>query len=284
MRIIHISDFHFTKLTANPLRLFPKRIFSHLNWLLRRKKEFDETQVENLPALFEDLNVDLVLFGGDFSSSSMPEEFKQAKTFVQRIKSPWIAIPGNHDQYTVRSYQKKRFFESFANKKPDLASLKKEGVEAHKISKRWWVVAMDTAKPTCITSSEGTFSKALEAQLEHLLGQIPKDDKIILLNHYPFFAQEDPKKALKRGEHLEKLLRRHSNISLYLHGHTHRHSIADLRPDGLPIVLDSGSCSLKNKGTWNLIDLEPAGCTVSTYHLKGSWEKENTQEFAWKTK
>lgn len=281
MRIIHISDFHFTKLTANPLRLFPKRIFSHLNWLLRRKKEFDQTQVEHLPALFEDLKADLILFGGDFSSSSMPEEFRQAKHLVQRMKAPWIAIPGNHDQYTVCSHQKKRFYEYFTNKSATFASLCREGVEAHKITDHWWVVAVDTAKPTRITSSEGMFSKALEAQLEHLLGQIPEADKVILLNHYPFFKQEDSKRALKRGESLEKLLRRHSNIALYLHGHTHRHSIADLRPDGLPIVLDSGSCSLKNKGTWNLIDLDSAGCTVSTYHLENGWEMKSKQEFAW---
>src|SRR3989338_3797873 len=98
MRILQISDFHFTKLTANPFRIFPKRIFCHLNWFFNRKKEFSFSQVEELPELISKLKVDLILFGGDFSSSSMPEEFSIAKKLVEKISIPWIAIPGNHDK------------------------------------------------------------------------------------------------------------------------------------------------------------------------------------------
>jgi 3',5'-cyclic AMP phosphodiesterase CpdA len=132
-----------------------------------------------------------------------------------------------------------------------------------------------------ITSSEGIFSKALEAQAEHLLSQIPKQDKVILLNHYPFFSQESPKRALKRGENLESLIRHHPNICLYLHGHTHRHSIANLQPDGLPIVLDSGSSCLKRGGSWNLIDLNENGCMVTPYFFSNSWEEQKPHEFVW---
>lgn len=270
MRIAHISDFHFTKLTINPLRLFPKRVFGHLNWLFHRKNNFCHRQLEELPDLFRSLNVDLILMGGDFTSSAMPEEFELAQRWTKVLSSPWIAIPGNHDKYTQMSVRNKLFSQYFSSTKR---------CEAHKIDENLWVIAMDTCRPTRGKSARGIFSKEHELELETLLSQIP--GKVILLNHYPFFLQENVDRTLEGGEALEKLIRRHPNIILYLHGHTHRHSCADLRADNLPIVLDSGCCSLKHRGSWNLIDLTETGCNVSKYEWQGAWEPQETKEFVW---
>lgn len=281
MRLAHLSDFHCTKLTFNPLRLFPKRIFGHLHWLCGRKDSFSSKQLEPLPDLFKRLKVDLILLGGDFTSSSMQEEFAFAKSLIEKNTSSMIAIPGNHDHYTSRSYKQGRFYAYFPNPNPTLGSLAKEGVEGHKIGPNWWVVALDTSCPNGIASSRGMFSKKLETKLEELLLQIPANEKIILFNHFPFFQQEDPKRILERGDALEQLIRRHPNIALYLHGHTHRHSVADLRSDGLPIILDSGSCCLKTTGSWNLIDLDDTKCCVTAYEWKSEWKQRNTKEFLW---
>lgn len=283
MRLAHLSDLHFTNLTINPLRLFPKRIFSYLNWILYRKKAFSEKSLANLPDLLNQLKVDLILLGGDFTSSSMPEEFEKAKSLIQKMSAPVIAVPGNHDQYTSRSYRRKLFYQYFHNPRAGSLSLKNDRIEAHQIKPGWWVIALDTSCPNKITSSQGTFPPELEAKLEQTLTQIPKEEKVILLNHYPFFPQESVKKVLQRGDALESLLRRHPHIVLYLHGHTHRHSIADLRSSGLPIILDSGSCAQKKFGTWNLIDLKETGCAITTYQWDTKWKEKNTQEFLWTT-
>jgi 3',5'-cyclic AMP phosphodiesterase CpdA len=269
MRLCFLSDFHFTKLTINPLRLFPKRIFGHLNWLVHRKKTFCHQQLEALPHLFRSLNVDLVLLGGDFTSSSMPEEFELAKNWIKHLSSPWIAIPGNHDNYTQRSARNKVFNQYFPTSRS----------KAHKIGENLWVVAMDTSRPNRIRSARGIFSKEHEFELEELLSQIP--GKVILLNHYPFFLQENIDRTLEGGEALERLIRRHPNIILYLHGHTHRSSCADLRIDHLPIVLDSGCCSLKQGGSWNLIDLSEDRCNITKYEWQGAWKPQETKEFVW---
>lgn len=277
MRLAHLSDLHFTRLTFNPLRLFPKRIFSHLNWQLHRKKIFSESLIKDLPDLFSSLKVDLVLLGGDVTTSSMPEEFALAKAFTDELKMPFIAIPGNHDRYTHRSHQELRFYQYFPN-----SSLAKDGVDARKIKEGLWMIALDTATPNSIFSSRGYFSTGQESKLQNLLLQIPREDKIILLNHYPFFKQEDPKKILERGEVLEDLIRKHPQIVLYLHGHTHRHAIADLRPSHLPIILDSGSCTQTIHGHWNLLDIEETKCTVTTYRWNSLWEEKDKKEFVWK--
>jgi len=279
MRLAQISDFHITKFSWNPFRLFPKRIFSHLHWMAYREKNFSFEQVELLPELFSDLKVDFILLGGDFTSTSLREEFESATSFVGKFKQPWIAIPGNHDTYTQRSQKKKMFYQYFANSHKTLSSLKQDGVEGHKIAPSLWIVSLDTSFPSF--SSKGRFSKNLESKLEKLLSEIPSKDKIVLFNHYPFFKQEASSHSLERGEALEEILRSRPNIVLYLHGHTHRHSVADLRPSGLPIILDSGSCAQTQKGTWNLIDLEEKSCTISTYSWLPQWTQTKSQEFSW---
>lgn len=263
MRIAHLSDFHFTKLTLNPLRLFSKRFFGQLNWVLFRRKDFNHQQLDLLPDLFRDLKVDLILLGGDFTSTSLPEEYIEAKKWLDLLPAPWLAIPGNHDHYTKRS--EKRFFNYFDPLKP------------YPIGNNWWVVPMDTTCPNPTRSSNGIFST--EELLEKQLEQIPGN--VILLNHYPFFQQTSEKHSLLGGEKLEQLIRKYPKIKLYLHGHTHRHSIADLQVDNLPIILDSGSCS-HQRGSWNLIDITEDGCKITPYFWHNDWKAKDTKDFIWK--
>ncbi len=286
MRIAQVSDFHYTYLTWNPFRLFSKRILGNLNWLSLRKKHFFEEQLESLPGLFQELGVDLVLLGGDFSTTGLIEEFEKAKQFVDKIKQPWIAIPGNHDHYTRRSYRKKHFYRYFTNQQKtghpaEQFTLKDHGIEAHPLRDEWWLIALDTALATHLYSSEGFLSEKLESHLEKILKLLPASASILLLNHYPFFQNDVQRHNLIRGEALQALLMRHPRIRLYLHGHTHRQIIADLQVSGLPIILDSGSCAQGAGGAWNLIDLKAEGCSVTLYRWNQKWIEIGTEKFVW---
>lgn len=286
MRLVHISDFHYTHLTLNPLRLFSKRLLGTLNWFFFRRKHFFERQLDPLPALFKELKVDQVLFGGDFSTTSLIEEFKKAKRLIAKSTAPWIAVPGNHDCYTFRSCKQKNFYRYFANEKPikepiDFFNLKEHRVEAHDLGKNWVLVALDTAVATNPYSSEGFFSEKLENYLKEVLALIPKNKQVILLNHFPFFQNDVKRHNLIRGEALQKVLEQNPQVRLYLHGHTHRHTIADLQVSNLPIVLDSGSSAEGKKGSFNLIDLKDDGCTISTYRWNNQWTKIHEQTLPW---
>lgn len=288
MRIAQISDFHYTHITWNPLRLLSKRILGNLNWLLTRSAAFAEEQIEMLPELFDQLGVDLVLLGGDFTTTALQEEYEKASQFVSRIKKPTIAIPGNHDHYTKKSFGNKHFYRYFSNHKQeilhptDFFHLSDHRIEVHPIAPNWWLIALDTARATNFHSSAGIFTEKQEAYFKEILNLIPPGDSIICFNHYPFFPQDAAKRNLERGDALQKILHDHPRIRLYLHGHTHRHAIADLQPNGLPILLDSGCCVQKRTGTWNLIDLMPDDCVVSAYRWNGSWEPFRQEKIAWK--
>ncbi len=273
-RIAQLSDFHFTHVTWNPFKLFPKRFFGQMNWLLSRNKNFAFSNLQDLPSLFSKMNIDLVVLGGDFTTSSLHQEFSLAKTFIETLNLPWIAIPGNHDQYTRRSFIQKRYYRYFKNKNAAFYSLEKDGIEAHRIAPHWWLIALDTTHATKLSSSQGFFSEKQENTLEELFNAIPQNDSIILLNHYPFFQHGSPKHCLMRGEALESLIKEHSNIVLYLHGHTHQHIMADLQKSNLPILLDAGSCT-QTQNSWNLIDLTEKGCTVTAYQHINPVRTEN---------
>ena len=287
MRIVQISDFHFTHLTWNPLRLFSKRLLGNLNWLVTRRSVFAPEHLDPLPELFRELKVDLVLLGGDFTTTALPEEFELASEFVSKISQPWIAIPGNHDHYTYRSWRQKHFYRYFSNKREpishpvDFFNLKDHGIEAHRIGPTLWVLALDTARATNPYSSRGLLSEKLEGYIAEVLSLLPAGDSVICFNHYPFFQQDAPRRNLDRGEALQEILHQYPQIRLYLHGHTHRHAIADLQPNRLPILLDSGCCVQGKEGTWNLIDLLPDYCEATGYRWNGRWEPFRSETIKW---
>ncbi len=163
MRIAQISDFHFTHISWNPLRLCSKRMLGNLNWLLARRSVFEPKQLDPLPTLFKELNIDLVLLGGDFTTTALTEEFLLARSLSKSSRktgSPSQAttttIPteaGARSIFIVIS----QMSGNMISHPVDFFTLKDHGIEAHKIAPGWWVVALDTARATNPYSSRGSF-------------------------------------------------------------------------------------------------------------------------------
>ena len=256
MRIAHISDLHFAKASLSPMQFFSKRWLGNLNLLFCRQKEFNQEQLAQLVELFKSLKVDLVLISGDLTTTSQAQEFRLAVEFVDTLTKQGIqviAIPGNHDQYTKSAYKKRLFYQFFPSKfTTSQFDLNAHGLAVKELPNGWFLIALDTAIATSLISSRGYFSPDLEERLELTLANLPADRPILLANHFPFFDPDGPRKALGRSSALRDLIARYPAIKLYLHGHTHRHTVADLRPSGLPIVLDSGSTAHRTEGA--LID------------------------------
>lgn len=287
MRIVQISDFHFTRPTWNPLRLFSKRLLGHCNWLFSRTHAFSEEILSTLPSLFRELSVDWVFLGGDFTTTSLDSEFLAARHFVDQLPCPWLAIPGNHDVYTYASERKKTFYQFLENKelkqeKLGGFSLSQDRVEAYLLNESYWVVLIDVCRATNLYSSRGLFSEAMEKKLKEVLSMIPSEDSIIVCCHYPFFGHDVYRRTLKRREHLQAILESDARIRLFLHGHTHRHTIADLQPSSLPVLLDSGSAAQKDDASWNLIDLKKSGCSVTAYRHENGFKPFLTKDIEWK--
>lgn len=286
MRIAHISDLHFSKISKGLGQFFSKAWLGNLNLLLRRSYDYSSKQPYALIKQLKKENVTDVIISGDLTTTSSKIEFTLAKQFTDHLQSEDLnlyLIPGNHDHYTKQAYRHQIFYQYFPKKhSSDLPyNLLDHGVTAKKLTSGWWLVLMDTTLATSLTSSNGYFSKQTETHLSNLLEKIPKQEKILLVNHFPFFQHDKPKRRLKRGLALETILQNHPSIQLYLHGHTHRKCVADLRQNKLPIILDSGSASYRH-GSWNLLDLTQNRCKLKVFQWQSiDWSEIETHTFRW---
>lgn len=284
LRFAHISDLHFPYLSLSPLQFFSKRWLGNLNYLLQRRQTFDHK--ERLPKLlsfFKEQGVTHVIISGDLSITSHPEEFKQAASFVHDLQHSGlttIAIPGNHDHYTSHAYHHKIFYRYFSDRHEEKAewNLKDHQVSLTQLKPHLWAVSLDTATATSMLSAQGTFSEKIEMHLCQVLSQIPKEDQIILINHFPFFKSDSPKNGLIRGDALRKVIEKHPNILLYLHGHTHRQIIADLRPNQLPIISDPGSTP-HIAGACHLIQIDQEKVAIDVCRFEKEWKCATRHRF-----
>ncbi len=292
MKIAHISDLHIASPSFNPLQIFSKEIVGNLNYLLNRRKILDSKKIYSWIDFIESLGVNLIVVSGDFSTTSSTKELELARAWIQTVKKrgiDLIAVPGNHDSYTSRSFQKKYFYTylgsvlDFRGNEEIPFSLDEHGVMVKKAGTRLWIVAIDTTCYPSLLLSQGKFSLELENSLHKVLSSIPPDEKIVLVNHFSLFAQENPSKDLLQKERLTDLIRQYSNIQLYLHGHTHRHCIVDLRHENLPVIMDAGCLSQKDRSTWNLIDLKEQEAHVDVYLGKENedWAVFKSYDFTW---
>lgn len=272
MRLAHISDLHFGKVSLAPSQFFSKRWLGNLNLFLNRRGMFSPGQIYSLLNAFQSYGVTHVLITGDVSTTSDPKEFELARDFVQALKrAGYIVyiIPGNHDHYTKRGYKNRLFYSYFPNE-----LLSENAVTSLALPHNWTLVLMDTACATPLISSTGHFSPVIETRLRSHLKTIPSNQHILLANHFPYIENEHARRRLIRGDALKNLLSEHPQIKLYCHGHTHRHILADVRESNLPVTADSGSVSHTKRGSFNLIDLSPSSLHIHSYfHSPKGWEK-----------
>ena len=193
-----------------------------------------------------------------------------------------ITLPGNHDHYTKKAYKKKLFYDyfhpSFEYDSP--FNLKDHGVAVKNLGNNWHLIVLDTTCLPTMISSQGHFSPMIEKHLQELLASL-KGQNVILANHFPFFQHENLRKRLVRGEEMKKLFSEHPNIRLYLHGHTHRFCVADLRVSQLPIVLDSGSTCHRTKGGCHILEIDGNGCQLEMFKWDEEWKLFQKHEFKW---
>lgn len=282
MKIAHISDLHFSQWDRGLSQFFSKRWLGNLNYLFGRRKIFSHERLDQLPQLFQQQGITHVLISGDLSTTSSPAEFEKAQAFVTSLEKAGLkvfAIPGNHDQYTKGAYRDQRFYDYFPSTW-GVGDLKKDKMTACPLDKTWWLVGLDTALATSWFYSTGEFSSTAEDSLARFLSSLPSDQKVILLNHFPFFPHEPIRKRLERGEALKNLLLKFPQVQLYCHGHTHRHCFADLRASRLPLLINSGCTPHRDHGFWHRLDFDDNHLFAEIFTWKNdSWEPIRTETY-----
>jgi 3',5'-cyclic AMP phosphodiesterase CpdA len=270
MKLAHISDLHFDKLGFEFNILTSKRLLGTFNLIFKRRGQHSKLQAEKALDQLEAAGVTHVLITGDFTITGTGKEYKEASQFIEKIKAkgwPIFILPGNHDHYTRKDSKQRTFYRHLEA----LSPLHEERVAFYDLDDSWRLILLDTSLATKWNLSSGLFSEEMEKKLKALLEE-SRGKRVIIANHFPFFHHEAPHRRLSRGEALGALIKEYDNVEFYLHGHTHRPTLADLRENGWPVVIDSGSLSHVERGGWNLIDLSKSKWTVSQFlHKQGTW-------------
>jgi 3',5'-cyclic AMP phosphodiesterase CpdA len=219
------------------------------------------------------------------TTTSSLAEFEKSQAFVQAVENLGIrvfCVPGNHDQYTRVAYQSQTFYDYFPAQWDEKSpyNLKRDGVTSCQLTSHWHLVGLDTAIATSWFLSTGLFSEKTEKHLTELLSSFAPDDRIILMNHFPFFAHESPRKRLVRGENLRKLLEKFPQVKIYCHGHTHRQCLANLQNSHLPIIFDAGSTTLRKEGTWHAMELTTEHLVTKVYSwTEDAWQQTRLEQY-----
>lgn len=285
LRIAHLSDVHFGNPCYKLTQFLSKRWIGNLNFLLFRRRKFQSKHLCLLPELFKELKIDKICFTGDFTTTALPEEFSLAQKFLELFPQPFFVLPGNHDVYTKESEKTQTFYQYFPEIKGECGfSLKKDRLFCKKIKKGWSWIALDCAVSTPPFQAYGIFTNEMAEKLLTLLSSLPKQENVIVGNHFPLFSsKKNVHHDLKNAELLRKTLKKFfPQIKLYLHGHIHKPLIINKMQDGYPLVLNSGSSAYVENGGFYHIELQEKKCYVAHFFYSDTkgWRAEKTYEYA----
>lgn len=270
MRLLHLSDVHFSRVALSPTQFLSKRWLGNLNLAFNRRRHYDTGPLWKIPELSNELKVDHVMLTGDFATTSLEEEFREGARFVDAFTQPVHLLPGNHDCYTREAGLGQVFYRYFPS-----PGLQRDRITKAALGEGWWWIALDCAHATGFLESNGTFFPEMEERLKKELESIPKEDRVILGNHFPLFSTGRPRHDLVNHEKLQEMIQASPQIKLYLHGHDH--TPYHIKRVGFPHVLNAGSCSHLPDGSFYIIDLEEEQLKLTIYQrqAKGGWARQS---------
>lgn len=244
-RIAHISDLHFGRT--------------------------DPAAVEALRARIQRDPPDLIAVSGDLTQGARNWEFAEARSFLDSLGSPWIAVPGNHDITPYRLLE--RMFDPWRRWNRHIGL----EIEPTWSDGRVSVVGLNTARRGGLSWNwaHGRVRRYQLGALSKRLDACPAGAVRIVMAHHPMVAPEDDPLApvAGRGPETLALLARHG-VALVLCGHLHRpfdrmHAgPGSVRVIGVPT---STSTRLRNAPNgWNLITVRQGEALVEPQHWDGT--------------
>jgi 3',5'-cyclic AMP phosphodiesterase CpdA len=247
-QILHVSDLHFGP--------------PHLPELGR-----------GLLDLVEEDQPDLVIVSGDLTQRARPEQFREARDFLDRIPVSTLAVPGNHDVPLYRFWE--RALDPFGAYR---RHFREELEPIHQVD---GLIAVGVNTAYNWTWKEGRIHLDRLLEVGELLAALPESVfKIVVAHHHlipppNFGSQQVLTNAYEAIDLFSSV-----GVDLILSGHQHQAYIGnseEFYPKGRPpvVVLHSGTTTSsrgrggeREKNTCNWIEVEPEVMRVS--HLR--WE------------
>jgi 3',5'-cyclic AMP phosphodiesterase CpdA len=236
---------------VRPRDLLNKRALGYLSW--RRKRRF-EHRPEVLEALARDLAdnpIDQLLVTGDLTHIGLPQEFAQARDWLQSLGDPAhvALIPGNHDACVKAGWDEtfglwREYMASDHDGADSAAALQFPSL---RIRGQLAFIGLSTACPTPPLMATGTLGAAQLERLPALLQSTAAAGlfRVVYLHHSPLPGHEKWRKRLTDAPEILALLQ-DFGAELVLHGHGHRAQYSEVatRSGTLPVIAAPSASAL----------------------------------------
>jgi len=236
IKLLHLSDLHF----GPPLR-------QHLTEVVIREAHH--------------LSPDFVVVSGDLTQRAQKYQFFQARRFLDRLPSPLLVIPGNHDvplyNLFLRFLRPLERYGTYIAATPDAAMV----TAVENLS----VVGLSSARS--FTIDGGGICDAQLEWAEVQFARSPRGACRVLAVHHHFLPDGGHQRPIRRARYL---LRRFAamGVEMILVGHRHW-ARAERSPEG-PLVVRAGTAiSRRGKGkergknSYNLIEVDRTSIQVT---------------------
>jgi 3',5'-cyclic AMP phosphodiesterase CpdA len=238
--IAHISDLHFGRHNLNVM--------------------------EDLVTSIAGMDSDLVVISGDFTQRARHAEFAEARLFLDRISSPKLVTPGNHDVPLYNLFS--RIFRPFRNYDRYIAPVDQRLslYEDDELA----VLALNSARR--FTRKNGRLSHRQIADVARIFEALPSERFKVIVTHHPLAVpsgQDSLELAGRASDALRAIA--DTGIHLLLSGHHHRAisgPIADVGAGGSILIVHAGTAiSTRTRrgaaNSYNLIKINHRSISVS---------------------
>ena len=231
--------------------------------------------------LIERNRPDLVVVSGDLTQRARPEQFRQARQFVDSMidmKVPTLTVPGNHDVPLYRVWE--RIFNPFGCYKKYFS----EELEPVYRDDDMLVVGINTAHGWTIKDGRIRLRRLLE--VEKLLRATPETVfKVVVAHHHMIPPPNFGTQRVLANAYEAIDLFSSAGVDLILSGHLHQAYIGnseEFYPKGRPpvVILHSGTTTSnrgrggeRERNTCNWIQFDGESMVVSHYRWHHSLER-----------
>lgn len=229
MRLAHVSDLHILDLHGVSVeRFLSRRVLGGINLLLRRAREH---RPEILECLVQDLlaeEPDHIVVSGDLSNLALESEFDRVFQLLKLLGgyARLSVVPGNHDYYTFRAADTRRFekwFHPFMFK-GEFSDLDLDVYPYVKRLGDLMLVGINSAARTVPPLSYGTVGDRQLELLETVLGSPEAAESVVcLVMHHALHRRDLLHEATSGLLNRDRLLRvvQDHKVDLVLYGHDH---------------------------------------------------------------
>jgi len=154
--LVHLSDLHFGRI--------------------------DEALLEPVIRAVSGLKPDVVVVSGDLTQRARSQQFKDAREFLDKLPSPQIVVPGNHDVPLHNPFT--RFLQPLDKYKQYIT----DNLEPFYSDEEVAILGINTARS--LTIKDGRINERQIAAIRDRLCPFPDDVIKIIVTHHPFDLPE----------------------------------------------------------------------------------------------